>query len=267
MQIDGFNELKASEKIDYFAYYLSVIKNKDIFTAPQIDDAFSFLRIVWYQNIHRYLLENSDKWKKKKWIKFLKRNFWYHLESWFEEKLKATIKNIKDSSFINYKLDEELLEWKTSDIPYVNSKIKKNAHFFTRLYFLFYHLENSIRKFLIIRLSSILWVGWETAILEKVDLKKAQSLKKEASLSEMISERWDNILYYCMWDDYSEIIKVFPSVFKNKKECDEIVAHLNSIAKVRNAIAHNVDTIPQEYQDELTLFLKKYIKILANSKL
>jgi hypothetical protein len=68
-----------------------------------------------------------------------------------------------------------------------------------------------------------------------------------------------------MWDDYGKIIKQYPLVLSNPKDCDEVLAHLNSLAKIRNAIAHNTATIPKEYQDELTLFLKKYIKIMKNN--
>jgi hypothetical protein len=81
----------------------------------------------------------------------------------------------------------------------------------------------------------------------------------------MLQDRGDNILFYCMWDDYGKIIKQYPLIFSNSKDCDEVLAHLNSLAKIRNAIAHNTATIPKEYQDELTLFLKKYIKIMKNN--
>jgi len=50
--------------------------------------------------------------------------------------------------------------------------------------------------------------------------------------------------------------------WRGAKEADEVLAHLNSLSKIRNAIAHNTATIPKDYQDELTLFLKKYIKIV-----
>lgn len=69
-----------------------------------------------------------------------------------------------------------------------------------------------------------------------------------------------------MWDDYAKIISTIPNTFKVAKEKDEVLAHLNSLAKIRNAIAHNAATIPKEYQDELTIFLNKYIKILKNNE-
>jgi hypothetical protein len=78
----------------------------------------------------------------------------------------------------------------------------------------------------------------------------------------MLPERGDHILFYCMWDDYGKIIKAYPAMLSNSKEADELLAHLNSLSKIRNAVAHNVDTILMEYQDELTVFLRKFIRIM-----
>ena len=182
----------------------------------------------------------------------------------YEIELQSKIKD-KEIDFINFSVNQDSLEWKPSDIPFLNSKIKKNAEFFSKLYFLLYHLENSIRKFLNTRLSSILGSDWEKTLIQTVDLTKATSIRKETNLSEMLQDRGDSILFYCMWDDYGKIIRQYPQIFSNTKECDEVLAHLNSLAKIRNAIAHNTATIPKEYQDELTLFLKKYIKIMKNN--
>ena len=78
----------------------------------------------------------------------------------------------------------------------------------------------------------------------------------------MLPNRGENILFYCMWDDYASIIVEFPQIFDNKRESQEIVAHRGTLTKIRNAIAHNVATIAKEYQDELTIFLRKFISIL-----
>ncbi|MOA08115.1 hypothetical protein D3C78_1278550 [compost metagenome] len=135
------------------------------------------------------------------------------------------------------------------------------------MYYLLYHLENSIRKFLTIRLNSILGGSWDSILVSNVDLSKAQSIRRETKLSEMLQDRGDSILYYCMWDDYGKIIRNYPEILPNVKYSDEILAHLSSLAKIRNAIAHNTATIPQEYQDELTLFIKKYIKMMKNQNI
>lgn len=263
--VENFESLKSSEQVDFLGHYFIFVKKQTFFTPSQIEKAFAYLRILPYSNIPKYLTDNSNKAKtKKKRIKFLKTKEGFHFLSSFENELKVKI-IIKETPFINYSINAENLEWKPSDIPFVNSKIKKNADFFSKLYFLLYHLENSIRKFLQSRLISIIGTEWEKTLLQSVDLAKALSIRKETSLSEMLPERGDNILYYCMWDDYGKIIKQYPQTFTNSKEADEVLAHLNSLAKIRNAIAHNTATIPKEYQDELTLFLKKYIKIMKNN--
>lgn len=266
-KIGNFRELRSSEQVDVFAFYLSIFKNENYFLPSQISEAFSFLRLTPYSNIPKYLSDNSKKnGNRKRRIKYLKSKSGYHLEANFEDELRSKINLDEEVPFINYKLESEHLSWKPSDIPFTNSKIRKNAEFFTTLYFLFYHLENSIRKFLIQRLTSLLGNNWESDLTSKVDLIKAISIRSEVSLTEMLPERGDNILFYCMWDDYAKIISQIPNIFKLTKERDEVLAHLNSLAKIRNAIAHNAATIPKEYQDELTIFLTKYIKILKNNE-
>jgi|SRR5690606_3224123 hypothetical protein len=263
--VENFDKLKSSEQIDFFGYFFINVKKQNFFTPVQIEKAFATLRLLPYSNVSQYLNDNSNKAKtKKKKVKFIKTKDGFNFLSAYENELKSKIKD-KEVDFINFSVNQDSLEWKPSDIPYLNSKIKKNAEFFSKLYFLLYHLENSIRKFLNTRLSSILGSDWEKTLIQTVDLTKATSIRKETNLSEMLQDRGDNILFYCMWDDYGKIIKQYPLIFSNSKDCDEVLAHLNSLAKIRNAIAHNTATIPKEYQDELTLFLKKYIKIMKNN--
>ena len=266
-KIENFKLLKASEQVDFFGYYLIHFNKQSSFTPSQINNIFSSLRILPHSNISKYLRDNSNLGSvKKAKIKFIKTKEGFHFLSSFEDELKSKIIE-KEQEFINFSIDRSNLGWTPSDIPFINSKIKKNADFFTKLYFLLYYLENSLRKFLFARLSSVLGTNWEKLIIDNVDLAKACSIRRETNLSEMIHERGDNILYYCMWEDYGKILKTYPQVFSNVRDCDEVVAHLNSLTKIRNAIAHNTATIPKEYQDELTLFLVKYIKIMKNINL
>lgn len=263
--VENFEKLKASEQIDFFGHFFIYVKKQDSFTPAQIEKAFAILRLLPYSNVPQYLNENSNKARtKRKKVKFIKTKDGFHFLSAYESELKSKIKD-KEVDFINFSINQDSLNWKPSDIPFLNSKIKKNAEFFTKLYFLLYHLENSIRKFLTTRLPSIHGSDWEKRLIQEVDLTKARSIRKETNLSEMLQDRGDSILYYCMWDDYAKIIKQYPQIFSIAKDCDEVVAHLNTLAKIRNAIAHNTATIPKEYQDELTLFLKKYIKIMKNN--
>lgn len=261
----NFDKLKPSEQIDYFGHFFIYEKKQSFFTPTQIEKAFSILRILPYSNIPKYLTDNSNKAKnKKKKIKFIKTNEGFHFVSAYEEELKLNIAE-NEPDFVSFSIRQESLDWKPSDIPFLNSKIRKNAEFFSKLYFLLYHLENSIRKFLNQRLASIIGSDWEPELIKNVELSKASSIRKESNLSEMIQDRGENILFYCMWDDYAKIIKTYPQIFSVAKECDEVLAHLNSLGKIRNAIAHNTSTVPKEYQEELTLFLKKYIKIMKNN--
>lgn len=257
-KIEKFDELKASEKIDFFGLFFIEDMNYEYFVASDILLAFNMLRLEPYSNITQYLNFFSTKGKKQKFIKIKKG---YHFIRNYDKILKENIK-ITESSFIDFKINSENINFTPSDIPLLNNNERKNAHFFTRLYFLFYHLENSIRNFIKKRLLSIVGSDWENEIISNVDLKKAQTIKKETDLSEMMTERGDNILHYCMWDDYGKIVKQFPKIFNTQIETDEIVAHLSSMTKIRNGIAHNSSTIPKEYQEELNVFLKKYIRIL-----
>jgi len=261
-RIENFENLKKSEQIEFFAYFLVCDQKQEYFTVSQINSLFQQLRLSPHTNISQYLRNGLKKIKgKKNIIKFTEVKEGFHFISSYEKEIAARIK-IEEVPFINFTIDKESLNWKPQDIPFLNSKIKKNADFFTKLYFLLYHLENSIRKFLILRLSSILGNTWEQQIIQDVELTKAVSIRNETNLSEMMQDRGDSILYYCMWSDYGKIIRKYPNIFSNPKEQDEIVAHLNSIEKIRNAIAHNTTTIPKDYQEELTMFLKKYIKII-----
>lgn len=264
-KIENFDKLKSSEQVDFFGHFLIYEQKQTYFTPRQIEKVFEVLRILPYSNIPKYLTDNSNKAStKKKKIKFIKTKDGFHFLSSYELELKTKIK-VDEVDFISFSINQDGLDWKPSDIPFLNSKIKKNAEFFSKLYYLLYHLENSLRKFLNIRLSSILGTNWELTLIQTVDLAKAVSIRRETNLSEMLQDRGDSILFYCMWDDYGKIIKQYPQLFSNLKDCDEVLAHLNSLAKIRNAIAHNTATIPKEYQDELTLFLKKYIKIMKNN--
>jgi len=263
--VENFDKLKSSEQIDFFGHFFIYIKKQSFFTPAQVEKAFYTLRILPYSNIPKYLTDNSNKAKtKKKKVKFIKTKDGFHFLSAYESELKLKIQE-NEVDFISFAVNQESLDWKPSDIPFLNSKIKKNAEFFSKLYFLLYHLENSIRKFLNQRLSSIIGTNWETELIQNVDLTKAVAIRKETNLSEMLQDRGDSILFYCMWYDYGKIIRQYPQIFSIAKDCDEVLAHLNSLAKIRNAIAHNTATIPKEYQDELTLFLKKYIKIMKNN--
>jgi len=260
--IEGFYELQSWDQLDIFAFFFQKIINKK-FNAKDISDSYKILRIPAYPNIAQYLKVNSHTHQRRgRTIKFYQTPPFFELEGKFEIELTNKLNENQEANFLNFKIDESQLNWSPSDVPHLTNKQKKNAHFFTKLYFLFYHLENSIRKFISKRLNSILGSNWEKKLSVEVDLSKAQAIRGEVNLIEMLPSRGDNILHYCMWDDYAKIIDHYSNIFSSESESREIIAHLGTLTKIRNAIAHNASTIPKDYQDELTVFLNKYIKIL-----
>ena len=135
--VENFDKLKSSEQIDFFGHFLIYVKKQSFFTPSQVEKAFSELRILPYSNIPKYLTDNSNKAKtKKKKVKFIKTKEGFHFLSAYENELKLKIKD-DEVDFISFKVNQEGLDWKPSDIPFLNSKIKKNAEFFSKLYFYF----------------------------------------------------------------------------------------------------------------------------------
>jgi len=261
--IENFNELKPSNKLELFGLFL-IKSGQEDFTAKEIKNCFDELRQLAYSNINQYLRKNSNKEKrrgKKSKIKFLTTKRGYQFEGIYQKSIEQEL-SLDEGKLIEFKVDTNKLDWKPNDIPFVNNKIKSNAHFFTKLYFLFYHLENAIRNLLFQRLSKSHGTEWEKKVISDLDLTKAQSIRKEVKLSEMLPKRGDNILYYCLWDDYAKMLIHYPAIINDKNERDSIVAHLNTLTKMRNAIAHNAATIPKEYQEELSVFLNKFIRTM-----
>lgn len=67
-KIENFESLKASNQIDYFAYYLLIEKKNDGFVAKEISDCFDKLHLHPYSNIPSYLSSNL-RGKNKKFIR------------------------------------------------------------------------------------------------------------------------------------------------------------------------------------------------------
>lgn len=65
-RIDGFLDKKASEQIPYLGYFLVKYKGQASFTAKDIDDCFSQIRLPAYSNISAYL---SKEQKAKRLLK------------------------------------------------------------------------------------------------------------------------------------------------------------------------------------------------------
>jgi hypothetical protein len=68
--ISDFKDLKNSEMIDYFSYYLIIYKHFETIKPKQIAECFSELHIPAYSNIPKYLSDKSKKTKgSQKYIK------------------------------------------------------------------------------------------------------------------------------------------------------------------------------------------------------
>lgn len=261
-RLNNFNDWRIGEQIDAIAYYHDIVLKKGSFTSNDIALSFDELRIHPHSNLSQYLSRNSVPSKGNRIQKFLKSKIGYRLELRFSAKAAQKFTADLGVSFREFEIDTQVLDWNPIDVPLLNSKERKSAHFFTKLYFLFYHLENSIRKLLSSRLLAIYGQEWEIKLISTVDLAKAESLRREASISDMIPNRGDNILFYCMWDDYGKILDVHRNIFSTESLNNEIRAHMSTLTKIRNAIAHNAHTVPRAYQDEMTVFLNKFISIL-----
>lgn len=180
----------------------------------------------------------------------------------FDKRKKEAFFKLEAYNFFDYTPSLDVRNLKTSDIPFTNNKITKNAVFCTRLYFLFYHIENSLRKFLKNRLNSIYGHEWENKLNSIVDLHKAKRIKAEVNLSNLFPKRGDNILSYCMWEDYVKILRSIPQILNDEKKLNEFSSHLSSMTKIRNAIAHHAETVDSDTMKEMEVFVIKYIKMI-----
>lgn len=89
-KIENFFQISASEKIDFFVYYHTVIKGENGIEAKAILDFFDELRIPPYSNIPQYLSTNSKR-SKGKVQKFIKKGTKYLLTNELERNLKSKI--------------------------------------------------------------------------------------------------------------------------------------------------------------------------------
>jgi hypothetical protein len=89
-QVNNFQEMSSSEKIDYFVYYILVILKKDDVAAKDIDELFNCCHLVRYSNTSAYLLRNTSGTKKKR-VKFIKTKTGYILERTFQEEISKTL--------------------------------------------------------------------------------------------------------------------------------------------------------------------------------
>lgn len=105
LTVTGFNELSASKKIDFFAYFLLIEQKATGFSTNDISSCFDNLHLEPYSNISSYLSNNS----KGKSKKFLKKNGSYFLERKYKESLdlgfgKIPIPKATDSKYLPFEI-------------------------------------------------------------------------------------------------------------------------------------------------------------------
>lgn len=107
LTIKDFDNLPASKKIDFFAYFLLIEKKLDGFSKNEILECFDILHLEPYSNVSSYLANNS-KGKSKKYLKkkngyFLERVFKLTLDSGFGKIPKPKVNDSKYLPFDIFK--------------------------------------------------------------------------------------------------------------------------------------------------------------------
>jgi hypothetical protein len=77
--IKDFDALAASNKIDFFIYYLTIIKDQEGVKSKDVDACFNELKTRKYTNTSQYLAKNAKK-QRNKLPKFIVQKGLYHLE-------------------------------------------------------------------------------------------------------------------------------------------------------------------------------------------
>jgi len=108
LRVKGFNDLPASKKIDFFAYFILIEKKSSGFTAKDILECFDKLHIEPYSNISSYLNSKSKGRSKK----YLKKNGLYFLERGFKGILdtgfgKITKPKVSDSKYLPFEIFDD----------------------------------------------------------------------------------------------------------------------------------------------------------------
>ncbi|SEW45025.1 protein of unknown function [Chitinophaga sp. YR573] len=89
-KIPNFTSLSSAAKMDFFVYYLTVVKHSLGTTAAAINECFSELRYDRYSNIPAYLKKHATKARNVK-RKFIQEESQYHLERGYQAELEKQI--------------------------------------------------------------------------------------------------------------------------------------------------------------------------------
>jgi len=89
-RVPGVNELSSTELIDYFVYFITVIKSKAGATVGEISECFKTAHMTEYKYIPQYLSKKTVKRAGQK-PSFIHNTHGYHLERSRKEKLDETL--------------------------------------------------------------------------------------------------------------------------------------------------------------------------------
>lgn len=89
-QVPKWQEKSASGLIDYFLYFLTIVRGQEYVTASNVAECFDVLRLKRYSNISAYLSRYSSR-KRGSRPRFLRVKSGYQLERKYEETLGKTL--------------------------------------------------------------------------------------------------------------------------------------------------------------------------------
>ncbi|GAH25334.1 unnamed protein product, partial [marine sediment metagenome] len=89
-QIPEWQSMSAGGLVNYFVYFLTVVRELEAATASQVSECFALVRLKQYSNIPAYLSRNSVRKKSKRPL-FIKTSTGYQLERIHEEELGKTL--------------------------------------------------------------------------------------------------------------------------------------------------------------------------------
>lgn len=89
-KISNFDGLTAGNRIDFFVYYLTVVKGQPGTDSSKVKECFSQLRLAPYSNISAYIKNGSRKGRGVK-TKFVLERRLYHLERSYKSELEKLI--------------------------------------------------------------------------------------------------------------------------------------------------------------------------------
>lgn len=115
-KVNNFDILSASEKCDFFAYFLTEFKGAESIKPKDIEDCFVELKIPKYSNVSQYLRLNSKR-NRNKTQKFIKDKNGYHIERQTKREIRENI-NIHKPFIETNKTLRDLL-------PHINTDSEK----------------------------------------------------------------------------------------------------------------------------------------------